>query len=220
MARLVLSLAFAASFLTSPLVMHHAKAQSSFKDETVSVYVGYGPGGGYDAYARLLAMHIGKHLPGNPRVVVKNMPGASTMLLANYLANVAKRDGSEFGLVNSDIAQAPLLGDAAARKSIQYDPRTMTWIGSLDTFVMLAMAWHSSGFKTIEDTKKKEFLWASSGGGLGPEMYAALINQMLGTRWKSLRGYRGSQDISLAMERGEVPGFVGWCWECIKADKP
>jgi tripartite-type tricarboxylate transporter receptor subunit TctC len=205
----------ALALLASP-----SQAQVSFKNETVNVYVGYGPGGGYDAYARLLAMHIGRHLPGNPSVVVKNMPGAASMLLTNYLANVAKRDGTEFGMVNSDIAQAPLLGDDTTRKAVQYDPRAISWIGSLDSFVMLAMAWHTSGFKTFEDTKKKEFVWGSSGGGLGPEMYSVLFNEMLGTKWKPLRGYRGSQDIALAMERGELPGFVGWCWECIKADKP
>ena len=192
----------------------------SFAGKSINVYVGYGPGGGYDAYGRLLGGHIGKHLPGKPSVVVKNMPGAGTVKLTNYLATIAQKDGTEFGIINSNTSLLPLLGDEKSRKAVRYDPRTLTWLGSLNSFVMISMAWSTSGFKTLEDTIKKEFLYGSAGGGISAEMHANLLNQMIGTKWKPLRGYRGSRAIALAMEREEVPGFVGWCWECIKADKP
>lgn len=221
MRRFLLGSAIAACGLLVASASAQADSVADFyKGKTVTVYAGYGAGGGYDAYARLLAGHIGKHLPGNPQTVVRNMPGAGSLKLMNYMATVSAKDGTEFGIVNAALALAPLIGDQKSRDAAKYDPAKMTWIGSLNTFVTIAISWHTSGIKTLEDTKKKEYIFGSTGGGLGPEMYANLVNQMLGTKWKSLRGYRGSRDISLAMERGEVPGFVGWCWECIKADKP
>lgn len=147
-----------------------------YKGKTITVYAGYGAGGGYDAYARLLARNIVKHIPGQPASVVKNMPGAGSLKLMNYMATVSPKDGTEFGTVNAALALAPLIGDQKARNNAQYDPSKMTWIGSLNTFVTIAISWHTSPIKTLEDSKKNTFVYGSTGGGLGPELYANLVN--------------------------------------------
>ena len=104
-----------------------------FKGKTMKLYVGYGPGGGYDLYTRVLARHMMKYLPGKPNYVVENMPGAGSALLANHLYNRGAKDGTEFGIINSTIAFDPLFGGEAA-EAIKFDPSTLTWIGSLDQF--------------------------------------------------------------------------------------
>ncbi len=191
-----------------------------YKGKTVTIYVGFGPGGGYDAYGQLLGMHIGRHIPGQPTVIVKHMPGAGSLALANYLYNVAPADGTAFGIVAAGVAFSPLIGSPQERTSAKYDPAKFSWLGSLEKFTAIGIAWHTSGFKTLEDAKRKEMRFGSTGPASGAEGYAVLLNELLGTRNKAIRGYRGSNDITLAMEKGEVDGFYGWCWTCMKADRP
>jgi tripartite-type tricarboxylate transporter receptor subunit TctC len=191
-----------------------------YKGKTVIIYVGFGAGGGYDAYGQLLGMHIGRHIPGQPTVIVKHMPGAGSLALANYLYNVAPADGTAFGIVAAGVAFSPLIGSPQEKASAKYDPAKFAWLGSLEKFTAIGIAWHSSGFKTLEDAKKKELRFGSTGPASGAEGYAVMLNELLGTRNKAIRGYRGSNDITLAMEKGEVDGFYGWCWTCMKADRP
>jgi tripartite-type tricarboxylate transporter receptor subunit TctC len=191
-----------------------------YKGKTVTIYVGFGAGGGYDAYGQLLAMHVGRHIPGQPTVIVKHMPGAGSLALANYLYNVAPADGTAFGIVAAGVAFSPLIGSPQEKASAKYDPGKFAWLGSLEKFTAIGIAWHTSGFKTLEDAKKKELRFGSTGPASGAEGYAVMLNELLGTRNKAIRGYRGSNDITLAMEKGEVDGFYGWCWTCMKADRP
>jgi tripartite-type tricarboxylate transporter receptor subunit TctC len=191
-----------------------------YKGKTVAIYVGFGPGGGYDAYGQLLAMHIGRHIPGQPTVIVKHMPGAGSLALANYLYNVAPADGTAFGIMAAGVAFSPLIGSPQEKASAKYDPAKFGWLGSLEKFTAIGIAWHTSGFKTLEDAKKKELRYGSTGPASGAEGYATLLNELLGTKNKAIRGYRGSNEITLAMEKGEVDGFYGWCWTCMKADRP
>ncbi len=190
-----------------------------YKGKTLEVFVGYGPGGGYDQYGRLLARHIGKHLPGNPSTVVRNMPGAGSAKLASYMHEVAAKDGLQIGAIASTVAFDPLLGSEGGENSVRFDPRELHWLGSLDAFTPIGVSWHTSGIKTIEDAKKKEVLVGSSGSGDSSAVYPKLLNGMIGTKFKILTGYRGSNDITLAMERGELPAFVGWYWYGLKTTK-
>ena len=191
-----------------------------YRGKTVTIYVGFGPGGGYDAYGQLLGMHIGRHIPGQPTVIVKHMPGAGSLALANYLYNVAPADGTAFGIVAAGVALAPLIGAPTEKASVRYDASKFAWLGSLEKFTAIGIAWHTSGFRTLEDAKVRELRFGSTGPASGAEGYAVLLNELLGTKNKAIRGYRGSNDITLAMERGEVDGFYGWCWTCMKADRP
>jgi len=199
-----------------------ASAQSVadfYKGKTLELYVGYGPGGGYDQYGRLLARHIGKYIPGKPDVIVRNMPGAGSAKLAAYMHEVAPKDGLQIGAIASTVAFDPLLGNENGENSVKFDPRTLNWLGSMDAFTPIGVAWHTSGIKTIEDAKKKEVLVGSSGSGDSSAVYPKLLNSMIGTKFKVLTGYRGSNDITLAMERGELPAFVGWYWYGLKTTK-
>jgi hypothetical protein len=148
------------------------------------------------------------------------MPGAGSMALMNYLGSVAAHDGTIFGIPASSAAFSPLIGSPKEKAAAKYDPLKLGWIGSLGQFTPIGIAWHTSGFKTIADVKQRPLRFGSSGPSSGGEIYAHILNEMIGAKLVSIRGYRGSNDITLAMERGELDGFVGWCWTCMKADKP
>ena len=210
---------FAAGLIAWAGSAHAQSVADFYKGKTLEVYVGYGPGGGYDQYGRLLARHIGKHLPGNPSTVVRNMPGAGSAKLAGYMHEVAAKDGLQIGAIASTIAFDPLLGAEGGENSVRFDPRELNWLGSLDAFTPIGVSWHTSGIASIEDAKKKEVLVGSSGSGDSSAVYPKLLNGMIGTKFKILTGYRGSNDITLAMERGELPAFVGWYWYGLKTTK-
>ncbi|MDB5570498.1 MAG: tripartite tricarboxylate transporter family receptor [Hyphomicrobiales bacterium] len=199
---------------------HAQEPSNALRPKTISLYVGFGPGGGYDAYAQLVAQHMGRYLPGNPTLVVRHMPGGGSLVLANYLAKIAPPDGSAIGLMAGGAAFAPLIGSADEKAAAKFDPRLLTWLGSLESFTPIAIAWQTSGFRTLDDAKARELRFGSSGPSSGGEAFAKLMNETLGTKFRAIRGYKGSNDITLAMERGEVEGFVGWCWACMKADRP
>ncbi len=195
-------------------------AADFYAGKTVTIYVGYGPGGGYDAFAQLLSRFMGAHIPGKPTVVVKYMPGADSVVLMNWLYNIGPRDGTTFGIVASGVPVAPLLGSDEQRALGKYDARKMNWLGSLENFNAIGIAWHDTGFKTLDDLKRREFRFASAGAASGGEVYSKILNETLGTKIRGIRGYVSSQEDNLAMERGEVDGIFGWCWTCMKADKP
>jgi tripartite-type tricarboxylate transporter receptor subunit TctC len=211
----------ALALLTALALPATAAAQPPyFQGKTITIYVGFGPGGGYDAYAQLLAGHLRRHIPGEPTVIVKHMPGAGSLVLMNYLFNVAPRDGTAFGIPASNSAFVPLIGSAQEQTAAKFDATKFGWLGSLERFAPIGIAWHSRGFRTLADVKLRELHFGSSGAGSGGEIYAHMLNEMIGTKLRPVRGYRGSNEITLALERGELDGFVGWCWTCMKADKP
>ena len=191
-----------------------------YRGKTMTIYVGFGPGGGYDAYAQLLSQHIRRHIPGEPTVIVKHMPGAGSLTLMNYLWSIAPPDGLAFGIPASSAAFAPLIGSPQEKAAARFDAAKFTWLGSLEKFTPIGLAWHTTSIRTIDDVKRRPLRFGSSGAASGGELYAQLLNDILGTKLVSIRGYRGSNDITLAIERGELDGFVGWCWTCMKADKP
>ena len=177
-----------------------AAAQDTFTGKTVTISVGFGPGGGYDLYARVLARHLGRHLPGRPTVVVANMPGAASIRAANYIANVAPKDGSALGMVAQSIAEEQLLGVAG----ISYDVTRLAFIGRIAANIEVTYVWHAAAAKTLDDLRSTEATLA--GTGPSSSIYPRLMNTIAGMRWKVIAGYNTTSAAHLAMQRREVDG--------------
>ena len=187
------------------------------EDKLVTIYVSLPPGGSYDSYARVLSRHIGKHLPGQPSsVIVKNMPGGGGVTLANYLFNIAPKDGAHFGIFESGVPFAPILKDVPAK----YQAQDFGWLGSLAKVVPMVIARKDAAVAATDDLFTKELKVGASGAGSDTMGYPLILNQVLGTKLKIIQGYPGAADISLAIERGELDGYAAWCWDCLKAQKP
>jgi tripartite-type tricarboxylate transporter receptor subunit TctC len=202
----------AAALAVMPATMAWAQSPAEFyKGKNVDLMVGYSAGGGYDVYARMLARYIGKHIPGNPTVVVKNMDGAGSLRLANALYNALPKDGTVFGTVARGAAFDPLLGNKAA----QFDASKFNWIGSANDEVSVCVAWHTAGITKIEDTFDKELVVGGTGPSADTDQFPRIVNGVLGTKMKIVTGYPGGNDVSLAMERGEVQGRCGWSWSSV-----
>jgi tripartite-type tricarboxylate transporter receptor subunit TctC len=167
---------------------------------SVSIIVGFSPGGAYDLYARVLAKYIGNHLPGKPTVVVENMPGAGGLKAANYLYQVAPKDGSTFGTFARGVVIGPLFGQGA------FDGTKFSWIGSITDDVNVCLSWHTSQVRTWSDVMTKPFAVAGQGPQADPNIYANLVKNLFGAPLSLVNGYPGSNEIVLAMERGEVDG--------------
>jgi tripartite-type tricarboxylate transporter receptor subunit TctC len=188
-----------------------ASAGVTFAGRTISVIVGFGPGGTYDLYARVLSRHIGQHLPGNPTVVVQNMPGAGGLMAANYLYQIAPKDGTVFGTFARGVVIGPLFGAGA------FDATKFTWLGSVTDDVNVCLAWHTSDVKTWNDLLSKPFTVAGQGPQADPDIYANLVKNLFGAPIKLVRGYPGSNDIALAMERREVDGVCALSYSTVKS---
>jgi len=206
----------AAAVLLAPCAF--AQSPSEFyKGKTVELYIGYSVGGGYDIYARLLAKHMGKHIPGNPNVVPKNMEGAGSLRLANWLYNVAPKDGTAFGIIGRGTGFDPLLGRG---RGAQFDATKYNWIGSANDEVSVCVAWHTTGIRKFDELMTKELTVGGTGAAADTDQFPRIINAMLGTKMKIVTGYPGGNDVGLAMERGEVNGRCGWSWSSVKATHP
>jgi tripartite-type tricarboxylate transporter receptor subunit TctC len=177
-----------------------AAAQDTFSGKTVTISVGFGPGGGYDLYARVLARHLGRHLPGNPTVVVANMPGAASIRATNYIANVAPKDGSALGMVAQSIAEEQLLGVVG----ISYDIKRLAFIGRIAANVEVTYVWHTAAVTTLDDLRSTEATLA--GTGPSSSIYPRLLNAIAGMKWKVIAGYNTTSAAHLAMQRREVDG--------------
>jgi tripartite-type tricarboxylate transporter receptor subunit TctC len=181
-----------------------AAAEPDFRGKTMSIIVGSGPGGGYDTYSRTLARHWGQYVPGKPRFIVKNMPGAGSVRAANYVYNVAKQDGTVIGGIQRNIPFLPIFG----QKGPQYDPVKINWLGSLNSEVgVFAVYNKNTKVRTFQDILKTQVIF----GGSGPndtEIFPALANNTLGTKIRIITGYPGSTHTELAMRRGEVQGYT------------
>jgi tripartite-type tricarboxylate transporter receptor subunit TctC len=187
-----------------------------YTGRTISIMVGFGPGGGYDAYARAIGRHFGAHVPGKPNVVVQNVPGAAGLALANSLYNVSPKDGTVFGTFNRTIPLEPLLEGSKA----QFDPLKFNWLGSPSNEVSACVGWHAARAKSIEDLRTTEMLMAGTGPAADATMYPKLLAAVLGLKFKVISGYQGAADSLLAMEKGEVEGFCPWGWASMEATRP
>ena len=193
-----------------------AAAAETLAGKTVTISVPVAPGGGYDTYARLVARHIRKHLPGQPTVIVKNMPGAGGIILAGHLYTTAPKDGTEFAVLQD----ANLFQQLTTNQQLPYDARKFGYLGALEKFVPIVLAWHTTQFRTFDDTKKQSMSVGSDGPGSSTDYFPRVLNAFFGTKFKVVRGYKGSADITLAIERGELDGLSSWCYDCMKAQKP
>jgi tripartite-type tricarboxylate transporter receptor subunit TctC len=194
-----------------------AQAQSAAAGEPLfkefNVFIGSSTGGGYDQYGRLLARHIGNHLPGKPSVVPRNMPAGSGRAVMNHIYNVAPKDGSAIGITLRNVAFDPLMGNEGA----MFDAQKLTWVGSMNSETSLCVAWKAAGFKGLDDIKARTILMGSGGPSAADSIHAKLINKVAGAKMKVIEGYQGSTEVHLAMERGEVQGRCGLGWDSILA---
>jgi tripartite-type tricarboxylate transporter receptor subunit TctC len=198
----------------APASVSHAQSVAGFyKGRDVFMEIGYSPGGAYDLYARTIARFIGKHIPGNPTVVPKNLEGAGSLRLANWLFNIAAKDGTEIGTIGRGIAFDPLLGNPGA----EFDALKSTWLGSANNEVGVCVSWHTSGITKLEDLYAKQMTVGGTGGGSDTDVFPHVLNGVLGTKMKIISGYPGGSDVNLAMERGEVQGRCGWSWSSVVA---
>jgi tripartite-type tricarboxylate transporter receptor subunit TctC len=190
--------------LTALAIATPAAAQApSLAGKTVTMLIGFGPGGGYDAWGRVLARHIGRHLPGTPNVVPQNMPGGGSFNAANHIYTIAPKDGSVLGIIARDAALGPLTGAAGAR----FDPLKISWIGTPTTETNVCIATDKAKVKTVKDLFVSELIIGNTGVGTGTYSYPKALNGMLGTKFKLISGFPSSTDVFLAMERGEVDGI-------------
>lgn len=190
-----------------------ARAQEQFyRGRTLIILVGVAPGGSFDLYARLLARHLGKHIPGRPSIVVQNRSGAGGMTATNYLYNVAPRDGTVLDIVPPAIALTQTLKSSEPR----YDARKLNWIGRLTSITQVFYTWHNSPTKTLADLVRRDTLTAGTGPDADSVVFTALLNDLAGTKFKVINGYNETAAAMLALERGEVEGVVR-PWEGMKA---
>lgn len=216
--RLIIGIAAAALAATG--FSGSAQAQEAvakfYKGKNVTLLIGYPPGGGYNRYGRTVARHISKHIPGKPNIIVKNMPGAGSLISANYLYNVAPKDGSIFGIFAGGIAMDALIGG----KKTNFDSRKFTWLGSANESTSACFAWHTAKQKTLADVMKNQLVVGASSGGSSTFAWPTAMNNVLGTKFKIVAGYPGSKAIILAMEKGEVQGLCGYFLSSIRSVRP
>src|SRR5688572_10957423 len=208
-------IATAALVLGLPAPGHAESVADFYKGKTIELLIGYSGGGGYDVYARLLARHIGKHIPGNPTIVPRNMPGAGSLVLANWLYNVAPKDGTAIGSIGRGTPFDPMLGIDAAK----FDPTQYLWLGSMNNEVSVCVSWHTSGVTKYDELLQQELVVGGTGPSADTDQFPRITNAVLGTKFRIISGYPGGNDISLAMERGEVGGRCGWSWSSVVATR-
>jgi len=212
----VLRALLALCLLLPPAISARADAVSDFfHGKTVTVYIGFTAGGGYDVYGRLIARYMGNHIPGNPTLVAQNMPGAGSLQLANYLYNVAPKDGTAIATFGRGEAVEPLIGNGGAR----FDASKFLWLGSVANEVSLCAVWQSSPVQRWSEATQKDFTVGGLGAGADPDIFAAVLKNVFGAKLRIVTGYPGGNDVTLAMERGEVDGRCGWSWSAIKATR-
>jgi tripartite-type tricarboxylate transporter receptor subunit TctC len=193
-----------------------------YKGKTVQLVVGYSPGGGYDVYARAIARHMGKHIPGNPTIVVQNMPGAGSLRATNYLYNAAPKDGTVFGTFARNI---PLLALVKTGQNIEYDPRKFTWLGSSSSFAddaYILLTRKDAGVKSVEAARKAggdPLIIGGTAEGVSSDVMPTVLRDMLGFNIKQILGYTDSAQLFLALERKEIEGrTVGL--SAVRSTKP
>ena len=187
-----------------------------YRGKTINLILSAGAGGGYNQYAYAFAPFWSAHIPGNPRIVVQNMPGAGGIRAMIYFQSVAPQDGSTLGFVHSSVPMAPLYGIRGAK----FDPRDMQWLGSLNASPAICVLWHSSGIRTSKDVFEKEFSVGGTGAGSAMETIPAVLNRFFGTKIRIVSGYKGGNEIYLAMERGEVDGRCAGLVSSIRSTRP
>ena len=183
-----------------------------YKGRTVQLIVGFSAGGGYDLYARVLARHMGRHIPGNPAVVPQNMPGAGSVKAANYLYSVAPKDGAVFGIFDRGLPMERLLGRTEGQ---QFDATKFTWIGSVTDEPAVCGFSAKSGIRSWQDMKTKPFKVGGAGATADDEIYPAVLKNMFHVPVRVVSGFPGRAETVLSIQRGEIDGLCGWSWSSL-----
>ncbi|CAN0025938.1 unnamed protein product [Phaeothamnion confervicola] len=207
---LVTILAFAASATPT----RAQTVEEFYKGKTINLLIGFSVGGGYDLYARVLGRYMGKHIPGNPTIIPQNMTGAGSMRAAQFIYHAAPKDGLTFGTFSRMAAINPLV-----EERVLFDSNKFTWLGSVTNDVTTCMTWHTSPVKTYKDFLEKPSILGAQAPGSEIDIFASLHKNVLGANVRLSAGYPGTNEIMLAMERGEVDGICGLAWTTVKAQR-
>ncbi len=183
-----------------------------YSGKTVQVLIGFSPGGGYDTYARTLARYMGRHIPGNPKLVPQNMPGAGSLKVVNYLSSVAPKDGTALAHFAPGVMFEPLLGHT---DGAQFEATKFNWLGSASREASVCAFMTSAGIKSWQDMRTKSYVIGASGGGAESDVFPTVLRNMFHLPLKVVTGYPGGNEITLAMERHEVDGRCGWSWTSL-----
>lgn len=187
-----------------------------YRGRNVTMAIGYSVAGGYDNYARIVARHLGNHIPGNPTILPQNMPGAGSLRSANWLFNAAPKDGSVIGMFSRGMAMEPLIGASQT----QFDAQKFSWLGSGTNEVSTCVTWHESPVKSWADALKTPFTVGGEGSGSDPDIFATVVRNVFGIKLRLVSGYPGSAEVALAIERREVDGRCGWSYSSLKMQRP
>jgi tripartite-type tricarboxylate transporter receptor subunit TctC len=207
---------FALAAMIAALPASAQAPQPFYKGKQVIMLIASGAGGGYDTYARSLARHMGRHIPGTPSIVPKNVPGAGGLIAANTLYNSAAPDGLTFAALTNGAAMDPLFGETAAR----FDGQKFNWLGSIGKLENICVTWKGSPITRIEQARAKEITVSATGATGNSAIMPRIVNQLLGTRFKVIGGYAEGAGQTLALERGEVDGICGLSYSTLKASRP
>jgi tripartite-type tricarboxylate transporter receptor subunit TctC len=187
-----------------------------YRGRNVTMVIGYSVAGGYDNYARVVARHLGNHIPGHPTVLPQNMPGAGSLRSANWLYNAAPKDGSVIGMFSRGMAMEPLIGTSQT----SFDAQKFSWLGSGTNEVSTCVTWHESAVKTWADALKIPFTVGGEGSGSDPDIFATVVRNVFGVKLRLVSGYPGSAEVALAIERREVDGRCGWSYSSLRLQRP
>jgi tripartite-type tricarboxylate transporter receptor subunit TctC len=201
-----------AGFLPASRAPAADPVEDFYRGKSVTLTIGNEVGGGYDQYARTLARHLGRFIPGNPSIIPKNVPAADGVAAAYRLSNVAPRDGSEIGAFHRDIPILPLIGQM---QDIEFNAQKLGWIGSLNRETSICMSWHTSQIKTFQDTFDHDFVVGVTAAGASLDTFEAPLMNVFHSKLKVIAGYHGGQNVDLAMERGEIEGRCGVSWSSL-----
>lgn len=185
-----------------------------YRGKTIGLYIGFPPGGGYDIYARMIAPHWSRHIPGNPTITVHNMDGGVGVRAATYIANATAQDGTALGLFQDGMTLAKVMGGPG-----DFDPVKFAWIGRIVSTATFTLLWHTSPVQSIEDAKKREITISATSVSSSSSYVPLALNDLIGTKFKVIRGYRGAAPMALALEQGEVHAHGGIALEAILATK-
>lgn len=201
---------FAIAATLSLLATSAVAQQDFYAGKQINMLIGSSVGGGYDAYARLVIRHLPKHIPGRPNIVGQNMPAAGSLVAMNVIANTAPRDGLTIGAVQTHIGVEPIMGVTGPASNAKYDGRKMNWLGSTAKEFPVVVMWHKSGITNFKQLMEKEVIVGASGVATSDAVYARVMNELIGTKFRLIDGYKGNPEMILATEQGEMAGRAGW----------
>lgn len=194
-----------------------AQAADYYDGKKLTLVVGGDVGGGYDTYARAISRHLARFIPGKPTIIVQNMPGAGSIKAAEYTYSIAPKDGTVVATLFPGAVVEPLMGDGST--TYKYDATKFAWIGTADSGTRVCGTFQSSKVKTMEDAKAAKAIIGASAAGGSTRDYGWVLNNLVGTKFEIISGYKGTADITLAVERGEVDGLCGFDWSSLKSQK-